>query len=154
MTRILAEAIMLAHFAFLVYLTLGGFLAWRWRRAIIPHLVVVTWGLLIVVFAWTCPLTTWENYFRSAAGVGELPDGFIDTYIDGVIYPEEYVHVARAVVGVIVLISWVGWWLRWRRRSGRDGRGASNRMDRSDRSGGSNGVKRPDRTGQVRGGSA
>lgn len=117
MNRILAEAIMLAHFAFLVYLTLGGFLAWRWRWTIVPHLATVTWGVLIVVFAWACPLTTWENHFRMAAGIGELPDGFIGTYIDGVIYPEEYVDVVRAAVGVIVAISWVGWWLRWRRRA-------------------------------------
>ncbi|MEW9548571.1 hypothetical protein [Nonomuraea sp. NPDC050783] len=33
MYRLLAETAMVVHFAFLVHLAAGGFLAWRWRHA-------------------------------------------------------------------------------------------------------------------------
>lgn len=111
----LADVTMLAHFAFLVYLAVGGFIAWRWPRTIVLHLAVVSWGMLIVVFNLTCPLTGPEDYFRTKAGQGGLPGGFIDTYIDGVIYPAQYVNHVRALVALIVLISWIGLVIRLRR---------------------------------------
>lgn len=115
MYRVLADATMLLHFAFLIYLLLGGFIAWRWPRTIVAHAAVVCWGVLIVVFELTCPLTGPEDYFRRQAGQGGLPGGFIDTYIDGVIYPEQYVDEVRAVVALVVLISWIGLAVRLRR---------------------------------------
>ena len=34
-----------AHFAFIGYLVIGGFLAWRWPRTIWLHMPVVVWGV-------------------------------------------------------------------------------------------------------------
>ncbi|NUS01143.1 MAG: DUF2784 family protein, partial [Nonomuraea sp.] len=31
MYRLIADAVMVVHFAFLAYLAVGGFIAWRWR---------------------------------------------------------------------------------------------------------------------------
>ena len=31
--RLLADGVMATHFGYLVYLVVGGFLAWRWPRA-------------------------------------------------------------------------------------------------------------------------
>lgn len=117
----LADVTMVAHFAFLVFLVVGGFLAWRWPKVMYAHLAVVAWGVLITVFSIDCPLTGPEDYFRRKAGQDPLgAEGFIDTYLTGVIYPEEYLNLVRAGVGVVVLISWVGFAvLQIRRRRAR-----------------------------------
>ncbi|MPY77680.1 MAG: DUF2784 family protein [Actinophytocola sp.] len=116
MYRMLADATMVLHFAFLAYLTLGGFLAWRWPRTIIAHLVAVAWGVLIVLFELDCPLTGPEDYFRRQAGQEGLQDGFIDTYLTDVVYPAEHVDLARLAIASVVAVSWAGFAVRMRAR--------------------------------------
>jgi len=113
-SQALAELIMTVHFAVLVFLIVGGFLAWHWRGLIYPHLAMATWGLLVVAFPLNCPLTAAENYFRVRAGQPELVDGFIDHYIDGVLYPQAAAGAVQLLVGVLVVGSWTGYYLRWR----------------------------------------
>jgi Protein of Unknown function (DUF2784) len=113
MYRLIADAAMVVHFAFLAYMAVGGFLAWRWRRTIWAHLAVASWGVLSVVTGIECPLTLVEDWGRRNAGLAGLPaSGFIDHYIEGVIYPEEYTNLARLGVAVLVLFSYVGYVLR------------------------------------------
>ncbi|ONI82290.1 hypothetical protein ALI22I_39910 [Saccharothrix sp. ALI-22-I] len=112
--RALAELVMVVHFAVLVFLVVGGFLAWRWPRVLYFHLAMATWGLLVVLFPIACPLTWLENTFRVAAGRPELASGFIDTYIDGVLYPDSAARLVQVLVGVIVLTSWAGYHLKRR----------------------------------------
>lgn len=114
----LADAVVVLHFAFLGFVVVGGLLAWRWPWLIWPHLVVAAWGGLITVFSVNCPLTHVENALRARAGEPELAGGFIDTYVEGVVYPERYVDEARALVAVVVLASWLGWVMRRRARHG------------------------------------
>ena len=86
---ILADAAMLVHFVVLLYLVFGGFLAWRWRWTIVPHVAMVSWGVLILLAVVDCPLTSLEDWARRRAGEQGLPRGFIDTYLTGVIYSGE-----------------------------------------------------------------
>jgi Protein of Unknown function (DUF2784) len=109
-------AILGLHFGYLAFLVLGGFLTWRWPWMIWPHLVAVGWGVAIVVFSLNCPLTWLENWARQREGRPPAVRGFIDRYIDGVIYPARYVNEARLAVAVLVLVSWTGGYLRWRAR--------------------------------------
>jgi hypothetical protein len=104
------------HFAYLAYVVLGGFLAWRWPRAIWPHLAALAWGLLIVAGWVDCPLTWLEDWAREQAGMTRNSAGFVDRYLDNVIYPERYVNVARAAVALVVGVSWAGALIRHRRR--------------------------------------
>ena len=53
--RILGDVVMVTHFGYLVYLVVGGFLAWRWPQAIYYHLVAVGWALGIVFVGFSCP---------------------------------------------------------------------------------------------------
>jgi hypothetical protein len=113
--RLLADAVMLIHFGFLVFVALGGFLAWRFRRVVGVHLAAVGWGLYTVLVGVPCPLTAWEDGLRRLAGEQGLPAGFIDTYVTGVIYPDEHLLTARIVVAVLVAVSWIGIAVRRRR---------------------------------------
>ena len=108
MAGLLAEAVMLLHFAVLAFLLAGGFLAWHWRRLIYPHLALAAWAALSLAVPTVCPLTTWENHFRAQAGMPVLETGFIDHYIDGVWYPESAATVVQLVLGAVVVVSWAG----------------------------------------------
>jgi Protein of Unknown function (DUF2784) len=114
--RVVAEATMLVHFAFLAYVTAGGFLAWRWPAAFWPHLLLAGWGLSTVVFGWNCPLTYLEDWARRRAGEQGLTTGFIDHYLTGVVYPERYAGLVQSLVAVAVAVAWAGTLIRWLHR--------------------------------------
>lgn len=105
----LAELTMFAHFAFLAYLLLGGFLAWWRPRLVLPHALVVAWGILSVTVGVECPLSIVEHWARVQAGqAGLRGSGFIETYLTGVVYPAEHLGLVRGLVVLVVVVSWVG----------------------------------------------
>lgn len=96
-----------AHFAFLIYLPSGGFLALRWPRTIWVHVLTVAWGVGSVVAHVPCPLTALERWARERAGMGRLSqDGFIDNYVNGVMYPQGDTGLAQALAFCAVVVSW------------------------------------------------
>ena len=105
--RLLADAVMLAHFGFLVFLVLGGFLAWRHRWVLVLHIAAVGWAALSLAGR-DCPLTAWEDELRRLAGEQGLPRGFIDTYLTGVVYPDAYLRPAQFLVAALIATSWAG----------------------------------------------
>ena len=110
--RLLADVVMVAHFGYLVYLVVGGFAAWRWPRAIYPHLVAVGWAVGIVLVGFPCPLTSVERRLRHETG----GFGFIDRYLEEIIYPEEFTTFLRLAVALLVAVAYWGWLLRRRPR--------------------------------------
>ncbi len=123
--RVLADATMLLHFAVLTYIVFGGFLAWWRPRLIVPHVLFAAWGLLSITVGVECPLTLVEDWARRNAGQQGLSRGFIDTYLTGVIYPQEHLLTFQLLMISIVLVSWLGLAVRVRsarRRKLSDGR--------------------------------
>jgi hypothetical protein len=112
----LVNVILTAHFVYLAYLVVGGFLAWRWTKAIWPHLAAAVWGVLIVFNLVACPLTIAEVWARRLAGDDPVNGGFIDRYVTNVIYPGRYVGEVRIGIALVVLVSYVGAYLFWRAR--------------------------------------
>jgi small-conductance mechanosensitive channel len=111
--RVLDDVTVAVHYLVMGYIVFGGFLAWRWRWTIYLHGVFIVWAVLSLSFTWAqCPLTYLENLFRQLGGEAPLRGGFIDTYITGVLYPENAVLVVQLICGAIVLTSWVGFYLR------------------------------------------
>src|SRR2546421_236729 len=68
--RLLADAVVLLHTAFVAFVVLGGFLAWRWSRIAWLHVPCALWGAVIEYQGWVCPLTPLENDLRRRAGGG------------------------------------------------------------------------------------
>lgn len=94
-----------AHFAFLIYLPVGGFLALRWRRTIWLHVAAVAWAAGSVLLHVSCPLTGIERLAREHAGMAALgPAGFIDHY-----FSDAGAHVAQAAALAVVVVSWIGY---------------------------------------------
>ena len=115
--RLAADAVLLLHLGFILFVLLGGVLAVRWRREPLLHLPAVAWGVYIELSGGLCPLTPLENRLRIAAGDAGYAGGFIEHYLLALIYPAgltqdvQYV-LAAIVVGVNALAyGWV-----WRRR--------------------------------------
>lgn len=113
MYRLLADATAVVHFLFVVYVVIGGYLAWQWRWTIWTHLAAFGWGFSTVLFHLSCPLTHLENWARTHVGEVPLPpSGFIDHYITGVVYPRGALDLVRVLVVIVVAISWAGYlWL-------------------------------------------
>jgi hypothetical protein len=110
--QLLAKLIIGLHFAWLLYVVFGGFLAWRWPRLIWPHVAAAAWGAGIALGMLECPLTDAENWARAQAG-GEVPSaGFVDRFVEGVLYPQRYTGQLQALATVIVVGSWIGAYLR------------------------------------------
>ena len=114
--QVLTTVILGLHSLFVAYVVLGGFLAWRWPRAIWPHLLAAAWGLAVVAERVDCPLTWAEDWSRQQAGEAELTAGFVDRYIEGVLYPERYGRLVQALAALVVAVSWAGAYVRWRHR--------------------------------------
>ena len=118
--RLAADAVLLLHLGFILFVLLGGVLAVRRRWAPLLHLPAVAWGVYIELSGGLCPLTPLENRLRIAAGDAGYAGGFIEHYLLALIYPAgltqdvQYV-LAAIVVGVNALAY--GWVWRRRRRS-------------------------------------
>ena len=119
--RLAADAVLVLHLGFILFVLLGGLLAVRWRWALLLHLPAVAWGVYIELSGGLCPLTPLENRLRIAAGDAGYAGGFIEHYLLALIYPAGLTHevqdvLAAVVVGVNVLAY--GWVWRTRRRRG------------------------------------
>lgn len=99
-----ADLVVLAHFGFILFIALGGFLALRWRKIARVHLPCVLWGVLIEWFGWLCPLTPLEYRLRKLAGEAGYTGGFIDHYIVPLVYPAGLTRNVQIGLGVLVLL--------------------------------------------------
>ena len=93
----LADAVLVIHFGFVVFVALGGFMAWRYPLLLVAHVPAVGWALGIVTIGWPCPLTGVENDLRERAGSEAYEGGFVDRYLTGVLYPAEYERLMQAL---------------------------------------------------------
>jgi hypothetical protein len=114
MAGLLAGVTVVLHFAALLYIGLGGFLAWWWPKSIFIHVLFAVWGVAINTLPINCPLTEVENYFRGLQGQGPLPGGFNEYYIYGHIVPRPLLPVLVAGAVILLVVSYVGVYVRWR----------------------------------------
>ncbi len=111
----LADAIVVIHLGFVVFVAVGGFIAWRYPLVLVAHVPAVGWALGIVTVGWPCPLTGVENSLRERAGSQVYEGGFIDRYLTGVLYPTQYERLLQALVAAGIITAYVRLALRWRR---------------------------------------
>lgn len=112
----LADAVVVVHLGFLVFLATGSLLAWRWPNLVWLHLPSVAWGLVSISAGVACPLTALEEHFRALGGEQGRGGGFVDHYIEGVVYPERFTPVLRLLIAAAVVAGYAGMVLRARRR--------------------------------------
>jgi hypothetical protein len=98
-----ADLIVAIHFAFVVFVLLGGLLTLRWPQLIWLHIPAVLWGVLIEFSGWICPLTPLENYLRRQQGEAGYRGDFIARYILPVLYPEGLTRRDQLFLGALAL---------------------------------------------------
>ena len=115
--RLLADAVLIIHLAFIAFVVLGGLLVPRWPRVAWLHLPAVAWGAWIEFSGRICPLTPLEVSLRARGGDATYSGGFIEQYVTALIYPEGLDRGQQIVLGAFVLAlnAVVYGWLVWRR---------------------------------------
>ncbi len=120
-SRILADLLVIVHFAFVLFVAAGGLLVLRWPRLAFVHLPAAIWGAWIEFTGGICPLTPLEKSLRVRAGEATYAGDFVDHYIVPILYPSGLTRTAQVVLGVVVvavnvaIYAMVG--IRARRRS-------------------------------------
>ena len=104
MYQLLADAVVLCHFAFIVFVFGGGFLVLRWPRLAWIHLPAVVWGALVETMGWICPLTPLEQWLRVEGGGLGYGSDFIERYVLPVLYPAGLTHNVQLVLGIVVVV--------------------------------------------------
>src|SRR3974377_1223574 len=78
---LLADGLVVVHFAFTAFVIFGGLLTWRWRGVAWIHLPALAWGSWVELSHSVCPLTPLENHWRQLAGEagysGGVPSHFL-----------------------------------------------------------------------------
>lgn len=115
--RWLADAVLLLHLAFVVFVVAGGLLLWWKPRLMGVHLVAAAWGALVEFSGWICPLTPLENRLRLQAGGQAYRDSFLAQYLEPLLYPGALTREWQLVLGAgVVLVNVVVYSLWWRSR--------------------------------------
>jgi Protein of Unknown function (DUF2784) len=104
--RWLADLVLVLHLAYLAFIPIGGFLAWRWRWVMWPHLAAVAVALVSVTVGFDCPLTSWEQSLRRRGGERAYTNGFVDHYLTGRVYPHGYDWLVQLIFVSCVVISY------------------------------------------------
>ena len=99
-----ADFVLLLHFAFIVFVLIGGFLVFIWHWLIWLHIPAAIWGAVFVMMGWICPLTPLENSLRRAGGGNAYSDSFIEHYLVPVIYPSGLGREMFIAMGVTVIV--------------------------------------------------
>lgn len=101
--RVLADAVVVLHLAFIVFVLAGGALALARPAWAALHLPAVAWACYTEFTATVCPLTPLENALRRAAGAAGYEGGFVEHYLILVIYPAGLTPALQAGLGVVVV---------------------------------------------------
>ena len=117
----LAEMILVTHFAFVAFVLLGiiltvcgGFRDWPWVRNPWFRALHMTVILVVVVQVWlgvVCPFTTLEMNLRALAGQATYEGTFVAHWLHKIVYlrqlPPTFFIASYTVLGLVAVTSWV-----------------------------------------------
>ena len=126
--RVLADAVLVAHVGIVLFVVAGFVLVvagnvrqWRWVNHLwfrLAHLAAIA---VVVAESWigiTCPLTTLEMWLRTRAGVSTYSEGFVEYWLQRVLYydaPPWVFTLGYTLFGLLVAATW--WYFPPARRS-------------------------------------
>jgi len=117
--RLMADAILVIHLAFVVFVVFGflliltGLLAqWSWvhnRKFRFAHLAAVGFVVLQAWLGRLCPLTIWENELRRRAGQSGYTETFVEHWLRDILFYQAEPWVFTTIYtcfGTLVVIVW------------------------------------------------
>ena len=113
---LLADAVLVLHLAFIVFVAAGALLLWRWPWLVWLHVPAALWAAYAELPGTICPLTPLENHLRALAGEQGYAGGFIEHYLTALIYPQGPTRAAQLWIGAVVVMVNVTLYAAWLRR--------------------------------------
>jgi hypothetical protein len=117
--RLLADAVLLLHLVFIVFVMAGGLAVLRRPRLAWAHLPAALWGAAIEFTGGVCPLTPLELRLRALGGEAGYPGDFVGHYLVALVYPPGLTRELQWGLGALVLAAnaavYARLWVRWRR---------------------------------------
>ncbi len=117
--QVLANSVLALHVSIVAFvvvglllIVLGNLKHWRWVNVPwfrVAHLFAIA---VVVAEAWsdvTCPLTTFEGWLRAQTGAGIYREGFIEHWLQRVLYyeaPPWVFLLGYTLFGLLVLVTW------------------------------------------------
>ncbi len=103
MYNLLADAVIIVHFLFILFVAADGLLILRRPRMAWLHLPAACWGAFIEFAGWICPLTPLENHLRRLGGEAPYTGDFVVYYLVPVIYPAGLTPLTQYILGGLVV---------------------------------------------------
>src|SRR5919106_4322092 len=111
-----ADVVVLMHIAFIAFVLVGGYLAWRWPRVVWVHVPAALVIGVLFAFGADCPLTDLEKFLRRQAGEAVYRDGFVAHYLLPAVPDGVRAVVLPIFVVTVTVIAYAGFLRRARRR--------------------------------------
>jgi len=116
--RLAADAVLVFHLGFVLFVAIGALLVLRWPRLAWLHIPIALYGATIELVGFICPLTPLENWLRHRGGEAGYSGGFIAHYVSALIYPNGLTREIQLWLGAGVLIlNAIVYTIWWRRRA-------------------------------------
>ena len=112
--KLLADAVVLIHFLWILFLFFGATVGAKYRVLRILHLSGLAFALITEILGWYCPLTYLEVWLRSNHDPRWVYAGsFIVHYVEKIVYLE--LSRTLIVIGTVILVGFNVWFYRKRR---------------------------------------
>ena len=102
--RLLADLVLVLHFAFVIFAVFGGALVLRYPNMLKVHLLALSWAIVVQWADWVCPLTPLENYLRGLGGEAGYDGSFVEHFVLKILYPQELTPELRTMLGLALII--------------------------------------------------
>lgn len=129
--HLLADITVVLHFAYVAFvicgwlaIAIGGLCGWQWVRNRAFRGLHLSMIAIVVTEAWlgiTCPLTTWEQQLRTAAGDGTYRGAFLANAVHDLLFydlrPEMFATLYTTFGALVLFTFWlvpVNWRSRMR----------------------------------------
>lgn len=123
MNTLLADLILIVHFAFVAFVVgglamiwIGAMSGWKWVRHFwfrVAHLAAIVFVASEAILGIWCPLTLWEARLRGV----NAEKSFVAQWIHRILYydlPEWVFTTAYMIFALLVAATW--WWIRPKKR--------------------------------------
>jgi hypothetical protein len=106
-----ADAVVVVHLAWILFLILGALPGRRWRGVKYLHIGGLAYALASQTVGWICPLTHLEIWLRRRQSpASAYGDGFVQHYVERLVYAD--LPAAAILAGTVVVITFSWWWYR------------------------------------------
>lgn len=103
---LLSDLVVVIHFAFVIFVVVGGLLLYLRWWLIFVHLPAIVWGALVEFTHWICPLTYLEDWLRERAGLAAYRGDFVTHYLLPILYPAHLTaHIQLLLGGLVIVIN-------------------------------------------------